>query len=226
MLGLPEQPQLSQGHPSVETEVKQVIQTTAAEVAATERKGKDDTTATPAASPATAATASDAATEQPRERRTRAARANAGLSMKAMMSEEQPQEQAAVHKEAPAPTEEEIRAKWPELALRYKHLDRLCSMLNTTTLTVTDAADGCKLIVFQVVNEAQRTWVEAKMLHDLEGNLRAILKYMKLYLRVEVTPDDTPQEKKIYMPSEQAGVLMKENAEVNSLVQDLGLDIK
>jgi hypothetical protein len=68
--------------------------------------------------------------------------------------------------------------------------------------------------------------VEAKMLHDLEGNLRVILKSMKVSLRVEVTPDDTPKEKKIYMPSEQAEVLMTENAEVNSLIKDLGLDIK
>jgi len=28
------------------------------------------------------------------------------------------------------------------------------------------------------------------------------------------------------MPGEQAGVLMKENSEVNSLITDLGLDIK
>ena len=144
--------------------------------------------------------------------------------MKAMMTDEQPKE-AVVSKEAPAPDEEEIRAKWPELALRYKHLDRLCSMLNTTTLNISDTGDY-KTVVFRVVNEAQKNWVESKMLHDLEGNLRAILKSMKVYLRVEVTPDDAPQEKKIYMPSEQAGVLMKENSEVNGLIQDLGLDIK
>ena len=82
------------------------------------------------------------------------------------------------------------------------------------------------MIVFQVVNDAQKNWVEAKMLHDLEGNLRAILKSMKIHLRVEVTPDDTSQERKIYMPGEQAEVLMKENTEVHSLVKDLGLDIK
>ena len=168
----------------------------------------------------------EAEVEQPRERRARAARSNAGLSMKAMMQEELPQEQNLIQKEAPAPTEEEIRAKWPELALRYKHLDRLCSMLNTTTLTISDADDGYRMIVFQVVNDAQKNWVEAKMLHDLEGNLRAILKSMKIHLRVEVTPDDTSQERKIYMPGEQAEVLMKENTEVHSLVTDLGLDIK
>lgn len=178
-------------------------------------------TPTPVAQQTSAAPAA----EQPRERRSRANRATAGMSIKSVLSDEQPKEHS-VPKEAPAPSEEEIRAKWPELALRYKHLDRLCSMLNTTTLRISDTADGCKTIVFRVVNEAQKTWVESKMLHDLEGNLRAILKSMKIYLRVEVTPDDTPQEKKIYMPSEQAGVLMKENAEVNGLIKDLGLDIK
>jgi len=145
--------------------------------------------------------------------------------MKAMMSEEKPKEEIAP-KEAPAPTEEEIRTKWPELALRYKHLDRLCSMLNTTTINVSDTEDGCKMVIFQVVNEAQKTWVEAKMLHDLEGNLRAILRSMRIYLRVEVTPDDSPKERKIYMPGEQAEVLMKENTEVQNLVKDFGLEIK
>lgn len=163
--------------------------------------------------------------EQPRERRTRATRATAGLSMKSVMSDEQRPQEQAVSKEAPAPSEDEIREKWPELALRYKHLDRLCSMLNTTTLSFQDTGDF-KTVIFRVVNEAQKTWVETKMLHDLEGNLRAIMKSMKIYLRVEVTPDDAPQEKKIYMPSEQAGVLMKENSEVNGLIKDLGLDIK
>ena len=145
--------------------------------------------------------------------------------MKAMMENDQPQEQT-VSKETPAPTEEEIRAKWPELALRYKHLDRLCTMLNTTTITVSDAEDGYKKVVFQVVNEAQKAWVEAKMLHDIEGNLRAILKSMKVYLRVEVTPDDAPQEKTPYMPSEKAKELMDNNPEVKGLVKDLVLDIK
>ena len=179
---------------------------------------------TPAPAPQAAAETAAPADSQPRERRTRAARATASLSMKAVMSDEKPQEVVA-HKEAPAPTEDEIRAKWPELVLRYKHLDRLSAMLNTTTLDITDEGDS-KKVVFRVVNEAQKNWVETKMLHDLEGNLRVILKSMKVYLRVEVTPDDTPRSTEPYMPSEKAGHLMKENEEVNKLVQDFGLDIK
>ena len=57
-------------------------------------------------------------------------------------------------------------------------------------------------------------------------NLRAILQSMKVYLRVEVTPDDTPQEKTPYMPSEKAKELMDNNPEVKGLVKDLVLDIK
>ena len=179
---------------------------------------------TPAPAPQATAETAAPADSQPRERRTRAARATASLSMKAVMSDEKPQEVVA-HKEAPAPTEDEIRAKWPELVLRYKHLDRLSAMLNTTILDITDEGDS-KKVVFRVVNEAQKNWVETKMLHDLEGNLRVILKSMKVYLRVEVTPDDTPRSTEPYMPSEKAGHLMKENEEVNKLVQDFGLDIK
>ena len=163
--------------------------------------------------------------EQPRERRTRATRAASGLSMKSVMTEEQKPQEHTVPKEAPAPSEDEIKEKWPELALRYKHLDRLCSMLNTTTLSFRDDGDF-KTVIFRVVNEAQKTWVETKMLHDLEGNLRAIMKSMKIYLRVEVTPDDTVHNTDPYMPGDKAAHLMKTNDEVNELVKDLGLDIK
>ena len=160
----------------------------------------------------------------PRERRVRAGRGAAALSMKAMM-DEKPIEAAPQAHEAPAPSEEDIRAKWPELAKQYSDKPRLASMLSSTTLVVS-GNDESKMVVFRVVNEAQKDWVESKLLHDLEGNFRKIVGSMKLYLRVEVLPDDSPQEKKIYMPSEQAEALMAENDEVKSLVKDFELDIK
>ena len=170
----------------------------------------------PAAAPAEA--------PAPRERRTRAARGAAGLSMKAMM-DETPVETVVEVQEAPAPSEDSIRAMWPKLAQAYNDKPRLASMLSSTTLTIT-GNDDSKMVVFRVVNEAQKDWVESKLLHDLEGNFRKILGSLKVYLRVEVTPDDSPQEKKIYMPSEQAEALMAENAEVKNLVKDFELDIK
>ena len=142
----------------------------------------------------------------PRERRTRAARGVAGLSMKAMM-DDAPVQNVAEVQEAPAPSEETIRAMWPKLAQQYNDKPRLASMLTSTTLTISGDEDS-KMVVFRVVNEAQKDWVESKLLHDLEGNFRKILGSLKVYLRVEVIPDDAPQEKKIYMPSEQAEALM------------------
>ena len=161
---------------------------------------------------------------QPRERRARAARGAASLSMKAVM-EDKPVETEIQSKEAPAPSEEQIRAQWPKLAERYNNMPRLASMLSSTTLTIS-GNDESKMVIFKVVNEAQKDWVESKLLHDLEGNFRSILGSMKVYVRVEVAPDDTPQEKKIYMPSEQAEALMAQNDEVKSLIKDLELDIK
>ena len=160
----------------------------------------------------------------PRERRARAGRGAAALSMKAMM-DDKPVEAAPQAQEAAAPSEEEIRAKWPELAKQYSDKPRLASMLSSTTLVIS-GNDESKMVVFRVVNEAQKDWVESKLLHDLEGNFRRIIGSMKIYLRVEVLPDDSPQEKKIYMPSEQAEALMAENDEVKSLVKDFELDIK
>ena len=161
----------------------------------------------------------------PRERRTRASRATAGLSMKAMMDETPTATQDTVNEDSPAPSEEAIRSKWPELAAKYSNMPRLASMLTSTTLTVS-GNDESKMVVFRVVNEAQKDWVESKLLHDLEGNFRSIMGSMKVYVRVEVAPDDSPQEKKIYMPSEQSEALMAQNDEVKNLVKDFELDIK
>ena len=161
-------------------------------------------------------------TPQPaRERRARTAAA-ASVSLKSMMnSDAKPVEQ--VVKDS-APSEDMLRAKWPELAKVYESKPRLASMLGTTTIAVT-GDDESRTVTFMVVNEAQKDWVESKLLHDLEGRFRTIVGSSKVYLRVDVTPDDAPKPK-VYMPSEKAKELMSENDEVKNLVKDFGLDIK
>ena len=177
----------------------------------------------PVLAPAPRAEPHPAAESQPRERRTRTARTS--LSMKAMMEEPQQTDAPAPVKEAPAPSDEVIKAKWPELAALYTDKPRLATMLNTTSLVIS-GNDDSKMVVFKVVNQAQKEWVEAKLLHELEGNLRKIVGSMKVYLRVDVAPDDAPEQKKIYMPSDQAKELMAQNEQVKNLVKDLELDIK
>ena len=162
------------------------------------------------------------AAEQSRERRSRAARA--GMSLKAVMDEPQ-NVTVAAEKEDVVPSDDQIKAKWPGLAQMYNDKPRLASMLTTTTLDMSEA-DGFKTVTFRVVNDAQKEWVESKLLHELEGNFRKVVGSGKVYLRVSVAPDDAPQEKKIYMPGDQAAELMRENEQVKNLVKDLELDIK
>ena len=162
------------------------------------------------------------AAEQPRERRSRAARV--GMSLKSVMDEPQ-NVAAAAEKEDVIPSDDDVKAKWPGLAQMYSDKPRLASMLTTTTLDMSEA-DGFKTVTFKVVNDAQKEWVESKLLHELEGNFRKVVGSGKVYLRVAVAPDDSPQEKKIYMPSDQAAELMRENEQVKNLVKDLELDIK
>ena len=159
---------------------------------------------------------------QPRERRARAART--GMSLKAVMEEPQTV-QAEAQKEDALPSDEHLKAKWPELARIYVDKPRLASMLSTTVLDIVET-DGMKTVTFRVVNDAQKDWVESKLLHELEGNFRKVAGSAKIHLRVSVAPDDAPEQKKIYMPSDQAKELMAQNDEVRNLVKDLELDIK
>ena len=169
---------------------------------------------------------SPSAAEEVPQRRTRAARAASALSMKSMMDGTQEKVETSAPDQQEVPSDEVLMAKWPELAKVYESKPRLASMLSTSTLTIEEAQDGAKQVTFRVVNEAQKDWVESKLLHELEGNFRRIAGSMKIYLRVAVVPDDSAQTAKVYMPSDQAKTLMAQNEEVKSLVQDLELDIK
>ena len=189
--------------------------------------------AAPAVSPASVAKAPVAPVQTPSEqpsgsepvRRTRTQRTAASLSMKSVMEGPQVKETVQVQNDS-APSDEVLKAKWPELAKVYESKPRLASMLTSTTLEFSDAQDGMRTVTFRVVNEAQKEWVESKLLHELEGNFRKIVASSKIFVRVAVVPDDTPQEPKVYMPSDQAKVLMSENEQVKNPVTDLELDIK
>ena len=165
-----------------------------------------------------------AASAQP-QRRTRASRTAATLSMKAVMDGQQEKATPAQTQDAPAPSDEVLKSKWPELSAAYSDKPRLASMLSSTALTIS-GNDDSKMVVFRVVNEAQKEWVESKLLHELEGRYRSLVGSMKVYLRVDVVPDDAPVQKMVYMPGEQAKELMAQNDEVKNLVKDFELDIK
>ena len=181
--------------------------------------------AAPVAAPAPVAPSPAPESEsQPRERR-RTSR-GAGLSLKSKMEDAPLTEAVAVSaSDAPSPEDAAIQEKWPLLAEKYSDKPRLSSMLMSSSLII-EAEGDIKTVTFRVMNEAQKDWVESKLLHELESNFRTLLQSAKVNLRVAVVPDEPTAPKKAYMPSEKAKELMDENAEVKSLVQAFDLEIK
>ncbi len=174
----------------------------------------------PAEQPASAA---DEAPAAPRARR--AGRTGGGMSMKALVENAEKAEETRVEiVQAELPSDEVLKTHWPELAALYSGKPRLYTMLTNSKLEF-ESAGGKKTVKFQVVNDAQKEWVEAKLLHELEGNFRKIAGSDAILLSVTVAP--VPEAEKIaYMPSDKAKVLMENNEEVKNLVKDFSLDIK
>ena len=146
--------------------------------------------------------------------------------MSAIM-EEKPEEAApvaAVPQEVQLPDDDTLRLKWKDLAGQYSAKPRLASMLSSGNIHITED-NGVKMVEFFVTNDAQKQWVEEKMLRELEGKLRDLTACPKVNVLVSVTPMEEV-ERKPYMPEEKAKDLMERNPEVRAFVADMGLDTK
>ena len=189
--------------------------------------------ASPEASPAreTAARSQDApapaaAEDQPQPRpRKRRAAASESLSLTSVMDTGTPEvKPQASAKAGELPSDETITRKWPELVAMYASKPRLANTLASSKLAVL-TEDDRKILVFNVLNQAQKDWVESKLLHELEGRFRALVGDARVSLRVDLIPEEErPQT--VYMPSEKAKDLMSKNDQVRSLVSDFYLDVK
>ena len=186
--------------------------------------------AAPAAAPAEpAAPAQPSPTPAPAPAPRKRAARNSALSLNSLMN--QPQEHSAAA--APADTaaasgaqvsDADVIAKWPDLVTLYSGKPRLHSALGSASLSIS-ADSGRRILTFKVSNEAQKSWIESKLLHELEGRFRQVSGVDDIYLRVDTAPEEErPQT--IYMPSEKAKDLMAHNGEVRDLVSDFGLDVK
>ena len=158
--------------------------------------------------------------------RRRAAKTGSALSINSIMEEkvEEPAPVEAVQQEAALPEDDLVRLKWKELAGQYSAKPRLASMLSGGNIQLSEE-NGVKQVEFFVTNEAQKQWVEEKMLRELEKKLRELLGCSKVNVVVSVTPMEE-SEKKPYMPEEKAKDLMEKNPEVRAFVADMGLDTK
>lgn len=210
------------GQPLAQTVASARSQTITAATASETASGEPaSATSTPSAASSAAAPSGDpepAASGNGRRRRT--------SSMSISNLEDTSAKSRKVDVRHELPSEEIIRAKWPELSGLYASKQRLASLLQSTKITIGDTPQGQRLVTFAVVNEAQKKWIEDQLLNSLEANLMALVHSDMLRLAVEVTPYEQTAAKEPYMPSEKARALIENNVAVRSLVKDMDLDIK
>ena len=158
----------------------------------------------------------------------RSSRTGASLSLSSLMNgdskEQKEAEEAAKPVEnAQLPSEEQLALKWKELAESYASKPRLANALSEAKLSFREE-DGRKVVIFTVTNEAQRRWIEEKMLREMEKDFCALSSCRMLRLEPAVLPEEEVKEVK-YMPKDKAEDLISHNEEVRNLVMDLSLDV-
>ena len=177
--------------------------------------------AAPSQAPAPAPTA--AASPAPRARKSASS-----LSLSSLMSDDEPSIEPAPQSEAAAApaealSEEKLRESWSALASKQGTMPRLANALASASLEFD--FDAPKPVVrFSVTNEAQKKWIEERILRNLEADYCALCK-APVRLEVFVSPQEEQKDLK-YMPSEKAEDRMRQNEQVKDLVKELNLDIK
>ena len=177
------------------------------------------------------AAGSPAPVAAPPAARRRPARTAASLSLGSLMSGDDPaagetddtpgKDAAAVPVELP--DDEAVHGAWVRLSESYSDKPRLANALNNAGLEIS-REDGRLTVVFSVTNEAQKKWIEERMLRELETRFGSMLHCSRLRLEAAVSPEGEQPEVK-YLPSEKAEDLMRQNDEVKNLVKDLSLDV-
>ena len=153
----------------------------------------------------------------------------ASLSLNALMSEDRSAEaaadgSAAVAVEEKLPEDSVLAECWQRLAAMQTAQPRLMNALSNAALSFSDR-DSKRLIRFSVASEAQKKWIEDRILRDLEEKLRSLCSCSRILLEPEVAAEEEKAALK-YMPAEKAEDLISKNEEVRNLVVDLGLDVK
>ena len=162
--------------------------------------------------------------DTPKPRRTRAVRPSS-MALNSIMGNisDTTAEKPSAASAAPV-SDEDILARWQDLAAMYVSKPRLNNTLATAKLAVEHEGDT-RRVVFKVLNTAQKDWIETKLLHELEGRFQQLTGAPDVRLRVDIEPEEErPQVN--YMPSEKLSDLMSKNDEVRNLVSDFGLDLK
>ncbi len=183
----------------------------------------------PQEAPAAPVTAVSAGSDQPTAAPAKRASVKkaAGLSLSALMSggaKQESQAEETAGTESSLPSDDELRAAWVKISDSYLQAQpRLAVTMKNANLVIS-GDDNARLLLFQVDNVSQQSWIKEKKLLEMEGKIQQELSSKKVRLEVGVKPYvEQPKEK--YLPSEKAQDLMEKNQEFKNLVIDLELDI-
>ena len=166
--------------------------------------------------------------KEPDETSPRASLGRSDNDTSVISSEASPVISSEAEKSSAAPDADAIKAGWAgmvdALTAKYPKMVRLKNTLTAKEVVVSDEED-VKVVSFEVVNDAQKSWLEDRLLREMENILRSALSYSKINISIQVTPEEKT-EKVLYMPEEKAKDLIEKNGEVRNLVKDLSLDVK
>ena len=160
------------------------------------------------------------------------------LSLSELMAADTPAadapETAAADSGADLPSEELLRERWGAFVSDYAserlsgnpgQSSRLVNALAPAPLSFSKGADDRLCVSFEVVNEAQRRWIESN-LREMERHYNRFFSSSRLHLAVSVRPETPEDSNRVYLPEEKARDLMERNPELRTFVKDLGLDTK
>lgn len=118
---------------------------------------------------------------------------------------------------------ENLTQAWREqLAVHYLDKPRLCLLLTNSPLTF--ETDGESLmILFDVANDAQKQWLEIKMIPEITEMFKSITGINEISIKPIVKE---PEEIRVYQPPLRGAVSLEDMNEVKSIVKDLEIDIK
>lgn len=112
---------------------------------------------------------------------------------------------------------------WKEMMTsHYADKPRLCLHLTSTPLTFETEGESL-MILFDVANDAQKQWLEIKMIPEMTEIFKSITNINEISIKPIVKE---PEEVRVYQPPLRGAVLLEDMNEVKSIVKDLEIDIK
>ena len=120
---------------------------------------------------------------------------------------------------------ENLTQAWREqLAAHYLDKPRLCLLLTNSPLTFETEGESL-MILFDVANDAQKEWLEIKMIPEMTEYFKSITGIQELSILPFISEIEE-KDSRIYYPPPTPPSLPEEIVCLKSLIKDLELDIK